>query len=100
MLDMNDDIISDPKGGQYNWIADNLEYEPHECKRLGFRIRLKDYFDLKPGLSQLLFVFDEQMLRNAGHNESSRIAWSRQRLILKCDADANPVGSRDLKPSN
>lgn len=84
ILNMKGDIIRDPKGGLYNWIADNLTYEPHECKIFGFKIRLKDYYDLKPGPFQLLFVFDERMLRTAGRNEHPRIAWSRQRIILKC----------------
>jgi hypothetical protein len=86
MLDSKGDKIYDPSGSANNWNAQVFDFRPHEVKRQAIRVRLKDYFDLKPGISQLLFVFDERLLGRLPPDAYPTKAWSRECLVLHCEA--------------
>lgn len=85
MLDMQGNVLMDPNGAKYNWDAQVFNFTPHESKRYPIKVRLRDYFDIKSGLCQLLFIFDERMIRDVGHDGYAMKAWACERIILRCD---------------
>jgi hypothetical protein len=85
MLDSEGNRLHDPNYVMHNWNAQVFDFGPHEVKRQAIRVRLKDYFTLKPGISQLLFVFDERIVRRLPSYVYPFKAWSRECLILHCE---------------
>jgi hypothetical protein len=85
MLDANENLLFEPNGIVHNWKATTYHFDPHEAKRMPLKIRLRDGFELKPGLSQLIFTFDERLIRQPPQDEYPIKSWSRERLILESE---------------
>ena len=85
ICDPQGNLVRDPNGALHNWNAQRFTFAPHEVKRQTFELRLKDYFDLKPGRFQLLFVFNELLVQHLPNDEYNMRPWSRDRLILQCE---------------
>jgi hypothetical protein len=85
LIDMEGNVLLDPNGSLYNWNPGIYEFAPYEAKRYPIKLRLRDYFDIKPGQCQLLFVFDERMIRKVEHNGYAKKPWAVERIILRCD---------------
>ena len=85
ICDPQGNAVRDPSGILHNWNAQRFSFAPHEGKRQAFELRLRDYFDLKPGKFQLLFVFNELLVRHLPSDEWYMRPWSRERLVLLCE---------------
>lgn len=89
VCDSEGNLLPDPSGAN-NWAAQRFTFTPHEGKLQPFELRLNDHFDLKPGIFQLLFVFNEltvrpSPVRQIPSNEYYMRPWSRERLTLQCE---------------
>jgi hypothetical protein len=85
MRDMYDRNVLDPNGAFHNWNVVDVSFAAHEVKRLPFKDRLRNCFDLRQGTYQLLFVFNERLLRNIAGDRFTACAWSKKRILLRCE---------------
>jgi hypothetical protein len=85
ICDPQGNAVRDPNGILHNWKAQWFSFAPHEGKRQAFELRLRDYFDIKPGKFQLLFVFNELLVRHLPNDGWHMRPWSRERLVLLCE---------------